>query len=207
MADHYYSAFPESEHNLKEFTTAFRGNEFRFRTDAGVFSRERLDLGTRILVESLDLTGVMTPLDLGCGYGPIGLGIAEELPQITVYMSDINTRATELAKENALLNGIKNILIKEGNGFEPWKTLFATGLRFDLIVTNPPLRTGKKTVLGLFNEARKYLVPHGSLWAVIKTSQGAKTYLRELEEIFGFAEVVEVKSGYRVIRAEKEIEA
>mgnify|MGYP001003492386 CR=1 FL=1 len=203
MADHYYSAVPESKHKPMEFTTEIRGKEFRFRTDAGVFSRERLDLGTRILMESLDLTGVTTPLDLGCGYGPVGLGIARELPQFTVYMSDINTRATELAKENASLNGIENIITKQGDGFGPWETLFATGLRFDLVVTNPPLRTGKKTVLRLFNGAWKYMAPHGSLWTVIKTSQGAKTYLRELEEIFGYAKVVEVKSGYRVIRAKK----
>ena len=102
MIDHYFTVDPASKHQPWEFTATLRGAELRFKTDAGVFSRERLDLGTKLLVESLDLSGVQAPLDLGCGYGPIGLALAWELPEIRVYMSDLNRRATELADEKGM---------------------------------------------------------------------------------------------------------
>ncbi|HHW13000.1 MAG TPA: class I SAM-dependent methyltransferase [Firmicutes bacterium] len=201
MTEHYFTVEPGSAHQPREITVTLRGNALRLKTDAGVFSRDRLDLGTKILVESLDLAGVRAPLDLGCGYGPIGLTMARELPAVQVYMSDLNRRATELANENAALNGITNVLIRQGDGFEPWRDLYATGFRFDLVAINPPLRAGKETVLRLFTEARDFLAPAGQLWAVIRTSQGAKTYLRELQRIFPAAETAAIKSGYRVLRA------
>jgi 16S rRNA (guanine1207-N2)-methyltransferase len=203
MVDHYFTVTPESQHNLTKFTTSIRGQEFVFQTDAGVFSRERLDLGSRLLMESLELKKVTTPLDLGCGYGPIGLMMAKELPHLKIYMSDINIRATELARENASLNGIENVVIKQGDGFTPWVQLLNSGLKFDLVVTNPPLRAGKETVLRLFKEAFDYLIPYGNLWTVIRTSQGAKSYLQELKVIFGCSEVVAIKGGYRVLKAQK----
>ncbi|NLC53541.1 MAG: class I SAM-dependent methyltransferase [Firmicutes bacterium] len=201
MTDHYFTVEPGSARQPREISVTLRGKELRLQTDAGVFSRDRLDLGTKVLVESLDLTGVRAPLDLGCGYGPIGLAVARELPSVQVYMSDLNRRATELAIENAALNGINNVVIKQGDGFEPWQDLFAAGFRFDLVAINPPLRAGKEVVLRLFTAARDYLAPAGQLWAVIRTSQGAKTYLRELQKIFPAAETASIKSGYRVLRA------
>ena len=203
MAEHYYTAHPESKHDPGQFATIIRGREFTFQTDAGVFSRARLDPGSRLLIESLELAGVTAPLDLGCGYGPVGLAIARELPGRDVYMSDLNQRAVELAAVNARLNGINNVVIKQGDGFTPWAELLAGGFKFDLVVTNPPLRAGKQTVLQLFRDAYTHLAPGGQLWAVIRTSQGAKSYLRELEAIFGSAAGVAIKSGYRVLRAEK----
>ena len=204
MTDHYFTVEPGSAHQPREITVTLRGKELRLKTDAGVFSRDRLDLGTKILVESLDLNGVRAPLDLGCGYGPIGLAVAQELPAVQVYMSDLNRRATELAAENAALNGLNNVVIKQGDGFQPWQDLYAFGFCFDLVAINPPLRAGKETVLRLFTEARDYLSPTGQLWAVIRTSQGAKTYLRELQKIFPAAETASIKSGYRVLRAYKD---
>ena len=204
MTDHYFTVEPGSAHQPREIAVTIRGKTLRLKTDAGVFSRDRLDLGTKVLVESLDLTGVQAPLDLGCGYGPIGLAVAQELPTVQVYMSDLNRRATELAAENAALNGINNVVIKQGDGFQPWQDLYASGFRFDLVAMNPPLRAGKETVLRLFAEARAHLRPGGRLWAVIRTKQGAKTYLRELERIFGMAETAALKSGYRVLFARKQ---
>ncbi|NLW56599.1 MAG: class I SAM-dependent methyltransferase [Firmicutes bacterium] len=203
MAEHYFTVHPESKHDPAQFTAKIRGWEFTFQTDAGVFSRGRLDPGSRLLIETVELTGVTAPLDLGCGYGPVGLAIARELPTRNVYMSDLNQRAVELAAENARLNGINNVVIKQGDGFSPWEELLTGGFKFDLVVTNPPLRAGKQTVLQLFREAHLHLAPDGHLWTVIRTNQGAKSYLRELETIFGSAEVVAIKSGYRVLRAQK----
>ena len=203
MTDHYFTAEPGSAHQPREIKVILRGKVFRLTTDSGVFSRDRLDLGTKILVESLDLAGVRAPLDLGCGYGPIGLAIARELPAVQVYMSDLNRRATELTAENAVLNGITNVVIKQGDGLAPWRDLYKTGFRFDLVAINPPLRAGKETVLRLFTEAWDFLAPAGQLWTVIRTSQGAKTYLRELQRIFPAAETAAIKSGYRVLRARR----
>ena len=204
MTEHYYTVEPGSAHRPKEIVVKLRGQELRLQTDAGVFSRQRLDPGTKLLVESLELSGVEAPLDLGCGYGPIGLVIARERPDVTVYMSDLNRRATELAAENAAQNGLGNVVIRQGDAFLPWQDLYTAGFRFDLVAMNPPLRAGKETVLRLFAEARDRLRPGGQLWAVIRTKQGAKTYLRELERIFGTAETAAIKSGYRVLLARKQ---
>lgn len=198
MAEHYYSTDPTSRHRRLQFKTVLRGNEFIFQTDAGVFSREHIDAGSKILINSLELSDCKAPLDLGCGYGAIGLAIAKELPEITVSMSDPNRRAVELARINRDLNNLKNVRIEEGEDFTPWR-----GERFDLIVTNPPLRTGKKSVLRLFRQAAEYLVPEGALWVVIRTNQGAKSYERALGEIMGLVETKEIKSGYRVFKATK----
>lgn len=203
MTEHYYTAEPGSAHRPREIVVTLRGHEFRLRTDAGVFARERLDPGTKLLVESLELSGVEAPLDLGCGYGPIGLAIARERPAVTVYMSDLNRRATELAAENAAQNGLGNVVVRQGDGFLPWQDLYTAGFRFDLVAINPPLRAGKETVLRLFAEAREHLRPGGKLWTVIRTKQGAKTYLRELARIFGTAETAALQSGYRVLFARK----
>ncbi len=199
MSEHYFTGEPASRFKPGSFTARLRGRDFIFWTGAGVFSRGRVDPGTRLLVESLLLSGVEAPLDLGCGYGVIGLVIARELPGIQVYMSDPNKRAVALAVKNATVNGISNVCIKEGKGFEPWGSR-----QFDLIACNPPLRVGKKTVLDLFQQAAGWLLPGGSLWTVIRTAQGAKSYIRELQGIFPHVQVVEVKSGYRVIKAVKE---
>lgn len=198
MPEHYFSAKPTAKHRPQEFKTVLRGREYWFRSDTGVFSRGEIDLGTRLLIESLDLSGVSAPLDLGCGYGPIGLSLAGELPEVTVSMSDPNERAVTLARINATRNRLTNVEIEEGEDFLPWGDRL-----FDLIVTNPPLRTGKEMVLTLFWQAKERLIVGGSLWAVIRTKQGAKSYLRELEKIFGQAKVVEIQSGYRVLKADK----
>ncbi|NLY89382.1 MAG: class I SAM-dependent methyltransferase [Firmicutes bacterium] len=196
MSEHYFTVEPNSDFKPGSFTTRLRGREFTFLTGAGVFSRERVDPGTRLLLDSLVLSGVRAPLDLGCGYGVIGLVIAAELPEVRVFMSDPNKRAVALAATNAARNGLTNVCIKEGEGFVPWPSQ-----TFDLIACNPPLRAGKATVLGLFYDAAERLRPGGSLWTVIRTAQGAKSYFRELEKVFATVELVALKSGYRVLRA------
>ncbi|HEY8344113.1 MAG TPA: methyltransferase [Bacillota bacterium] len=198
MAEYYYSTEPTSRHRRHQFTTVLRGREFTFQTDAGVFSRAHLDPGSKILINRLELASCKAPLDLGCGYGAIGLVIAAELQETIVYMNDPNRRAVELARINRDLNGIKNVRIEEGEDFTPWPQK-----SFDLIVTNPPLRAGKETVLRLFHQAAERLTPGGALWVVIRTSQGAKSYAQALARIIGSVETKEIKSGYRVFKATK----
>ncbi|HBF37398.1 MAG TPA: 16S rRNA methyltransferase [Firmicutes bacterium] len=199
MSDHYYSAQPTSEHHFNEFTLEVRGVTLRMTTDAGVFSKNHLDTGTKILVQALPLQeDFQTVLDLGCGYGPIGLTIAKLLPKTIVFMSDINERAVELAVQNAEVNKIENVTIKAGEGFKPFP-----GQKFDFIVTNPPIRAGKQVIYPLVEEAYQALNIGGWLAAVIMTKQGAKSLEKKLSEVFGNVTEWEKESGYRVVASQK----
>ncbi len=195
MSEHYYSATPTSRSELREFEIAARGVRLRLTTDAGVFSKGKLDTGTELLIESLPLVPeIRTVFDLGCGYGPIGLTVASLLPQVTVYMGDVNERAVELAVKNADRNGIRNVVIRAGEGFTPFPDQ-----QFDLVVTNPPIRAGKRVIYSLVGEAGHALNPGGMLTAVILTRQGAKSLERKMEEVFGNVVELEKGSGYRVV--------
>lgn len=195
MADHYYSAQPTSEHKFQTFETELRGVKLKFTTDAGVFSKSRIDTGTKELLDGLRLIPpINTVLDLGCGYGPIGLTLASLLPQAQIYMGDINERAAEMARQNARLNGLKNVEIRSGAAFEPF-----AGLKFDLIVTNPPIRAGKEVIYSMVETSLQHLNKDGYFVAVIATKQGAKSFERKVAEVFGDFEEWEKGSGFRVI--------
>lgn len=168
-------------------------------TDAGTFSKDRLDPGSKLLIEALPLDfNPKTVLDLGCGYGPIGLAIAKLLPESVVYMSDINERAVELGIRNAQLNGITNVQIKPGEGFQAFP-----GQKFDLIVTNPPIRAGKQVIYGLVDQAYAALHDGGWLVLVIKTKHGAKSMEAKLKSVFPKVVELEKGSGYRVYGSQK----
>lgn len=199
MSDHYYSAKPTSGHSFGEFELDLRGVQLKMVTDAGVFSKNRLDTGTKLLIKALPLSSDLhTILDLGCGYGPIGLTIAKLLPQATVYMSDINERAVDLARKNAYQNGITNVVIKAGEGMSVFPDQ-----KFDFIVTNPPVRAGKQIIYPLVEQAFEDLHPKGWLAAVIMTKQGAKSLERKMAEVFGNVIEWEKASGYRVVASRK----
>lgn len=200
MTDHYYSSMPASGHQAIEFEVKLRGITLKLHSDSGVFSKNRVDTGTRLLVESLRLEpGWRKVLDLGCGYGPIGLTVARLLPQTVVYMSDVNERAVALAQTNAALNGITNVVFRVGEGLTPF-----VGEQFDLIVTNPPIRTGKQVIYGMIDDAFPRLNPGGWFVAVVATKQGAKSYERKVAEVFGNMTEWEKGSGYRVIAGQKQ---
>ncbi len=196
---HYYSKTQESAHDEREFTWRLRGMAFRFVTDAGVFSKERVDYGSELLINSMRVNEDDIVLDLGCGYGPIGIVAAVLASRGRVYLVDVNERAVELAERNLKLNGITNAEVRQGEGFEPVK-----GIPFTLVLTNPPIRAGKAVVYGLLEDAHRHLVPGGRLEVVVRTKQGAKTMKRKIEEIFGNADEIEKGGGYRVIEAVKE---
>lgn len=199
VSQHYYSADPETGHHLKELEVIIRGQSLRLCTDRGVFSRQQVDFGTRLLADHAQLPDQGAILDVGCGYGPIGLAVAKESPRRDVTLLDINRRAVELARKNAQLNGLTNVTILESDGLEA-----VSGQLFDAILSNPPIRAGKKVVYALFEQSYAALKPHGSLWIVIQKKQGALSALKKLEELFSSVETVIRKKGYHVIRAQKE---
>ena len=183
-------------HDLRRFTVRIGDKEFTFETDAGVFGKRRLDPGTRLLLESVALPSAGAVLDLGCGWGAIGTVVGARAPACRVYLVDLNRRAVELARKNLALNGVTNGEVREGDGFAP-----LSGLRFDLILTNPPVRAGKAVLYRLLEEAAAHLVPGGRFVAVIGNKQGADSYRNKVREVFGNAADIGKGGGYRVIQA------
>ncbi|MFB5284561.1 class I SAM-dependent methyltransferase [Peribacillus sp. Hz7] len=200
MTEHYYSNKPGVESNPKFWDYTLRGRSFRFKSDNGVFSKSDIDFGSRLLIESFhleeDVEGKI--LDVGCGYGPIGLSIAASYPERTIEMIDINSRAVELAKENASSNGIHNVEIHESDRFQQ-----VTSTQFAAVLTNPPIRAGKTVVHEIFEQSFNRLNEGGCLWVVIQKKQGAPSAMEKLEQLFGNVEVVEKKKGYYILVSKK----
>ena len=201
MSDHYYTRSPRSESDRRRFETVLRGRRLKFETDAGVFSRSEVDFGSRLLVETADIPDGARVLDVGCGYGPIGLAIAASLPNARVTMVDINERAVALARANAERNGLRNVTVLESDLLEAVR-----GETFDAVLTNPPIRAGKAVVHRIFAEALEALAPGGALWVVIRKQQGAPSAMERLKELFGPDNVrmAARDKGYHILRAERQ---
>lgn len=199
MSDHYYSAKPTSERDEREIHAELLGHSLTFQTDAGVFSKKGIDFGSRLLIETAEMGNTTSVLDLGCGYGPIGIAIATAYPQVRVTLVDVNERAVQLAKWNAERNRVANrVELVVSDGFTG-----LAGRSFEQILFNPPIRTGKVTIYQLFAEAKEHLAPGGSLWIVIRKQQGATSARAELERIFTEVELVEQKKGYCIFQGVK----
>lgn len=199
MSEHYYSKNPTVKSDPKEWQAEIRNNRLRFKTDAGVFSKGELDFGSRLLAETFTMPPIAGDvLDVGCGYGPIGLSIAASFPDRNIQMIDVNERAMSLANENAQLNGIENVKIYPSDALSGVE---AEG--FAAILTNPPIRAGKETVFNIYDGAFAKLAAGGELWVVIQKKQGAPSTMAHLTEVFGNVETVEKKKGYFILKVKK----
>ena len=198
MSQHYYSNQPEASHDRRQLEEHLRGQTLKFISDAGVFSKKGVDYGSKVLIEVMDIPENAEVLDVGCGYGPIGFTAARLAGNGHVTMLDVNSRAVELAKENAKLNGIQNVTILESD-------LLAAvqGKSFDVVLTNPPIRAGKETVHAIFEQAHAHLRDGGTLWIVIQKKQGAPSAKAKLESLFRQVEEVTKDKGYRIFKATK----
>ncbi|MHA6534143.1 class I SAM-dependent methyltransferase [Paenibacillus sp. BAC0078] len=198
MSQHYYSQQPDARHDRRTIDTVLRGRSLRFTSDAGVFSKGDIDFGSRVLIEAMDIPDGSFVLDVGCGYGPIGISAAYLTPKGHVTMIDINSRAVELARENARNNGVGNVTVMESDVLSA-----VSGQKFDVILTNPPIRAGKAVVHQIFEEAHEHLNDGGTLWIVIQKKQGAPSAVAKLESLFPDVEEVGKDKGYRIIKAQK----
>ena len=199
MTQHYYSENPNIAHDEKQVIYEVMGNEFRCITDAGVFSRDGLDMGTRIMLEAMpEMHGRV--LDLGCGWGPVGLAVGKKYPKTEIVMTDINLRAVETAEKNLKANGVKNAKAIQGDGYENVEG------KFDFILLNPPIRTGKDVIYGMFSGARKYLSESGALYIVIRKQQGAESAEKYLNTIYNDVERIAREKGYWVLRCAEPVE-
>ncbi|AAM01923.1 class I SAM-dependent methyltransferase [Methanopyrus kandleri] len=186
-----------SREELGMIIARIRGREYRFLTAPGVFSWRRIDPGTQLLAENMDLEGVHSVLDLGCGYGVLGIVAAKELGEGHVVMTDVNRRAIWLANENRRLNDVEDITeVREGSLYDP-----VEDEEFDRIVSNPPIREGLDLVLRIVREAPNHLTEDGELWLVVRRKMGSKRILSEMRTVFGSAEVAARGGGYWVLRA------
>ncbi|HAJ70380.1 MAG: class I SAM-dependent methyltransferase [Alkalibacterium gilvum] len=200
MTDHYFTSNPNAKKNEKEFEITLKNNKLKLTTDSGVFSKERVDYGSKVMIESIDPSIFPNEklLDMGCGYGPVGLSLAKAYPNLTVHMVDVNERALDLARKNALENGINNVNIYMSSIYEEIKEK-----DFGAIISNPPIRAGKKVVHEIISESYRYLAEDGVLIIVIQKKQGAPSAKQKMIDTFGNVERIALDKGYWVLQSKK----
>jgi len=197
-SNHYFAVHPRSKLRLGTIHTYLRGVAFKFLTASGVFSKKRVDLGTRLLIESMILPENGYVLDVGCGYGAVGIVAAAFNQNLHVIMVDVNERAVWLAKQNIELNGVSNAEVRRGYLYEPVKSL-----TLNCILSNPPVSAGMETVKTIIAEAPKHMTNGASFQMVLRSKVGGKRMQVLFEEAFGNVVVLARKSGYRVLIAKK----
>lgn len=199
MGEHYSTRRPRSAHRLATVSVTSHGLRLVLRTDAGVFARGGLDRGTELLLEAMEIGPCELILDLGCGYGVLGIAAAKLTEGGHVILTDVNERAAGLAKANLRVNAIANAEVRVGDVYEP-----VQNLAFDHILCNPPLRAGRAVVDRIVTEAPSHLLDGGRLWLVARTRQGAEALRDRMAGAFGNSAVVRRGSGYKVLCSTKE---
>jgi 16S rRNA (guanine1207-N2)-methyltransferase len=198
-AEHYFIALPKSEAKLGLIRTTLRSKSFEFLTASSVFSKKQVDLGTRLLIEAMALPETGTVLDVGCGYGAVGIAAAASNLRLCVIMTDVNMRAVRLARKNIKINKVRNAEVRCGYLYEPIKDL-----AFNCVLSNPPVSAGMETVKTLITEAPRVMANEATFQMVIRSKIGAKTLPSVFNENFGNCTVLARKSGYRVLTAIKQ---
>jgi 16S rRNA G1207 methylase RsmC len=198
--EHYFSSSPESELRLRQFHARIAGQQYELTTANGIFSPERIDAGTEVL-----LSHVPAPppggnlLDLGCGWGPIALTLAVHSPRATVWAVDVNERALDLVRRNAAALGLTNV-----NAVTPQDV--PDGLTFMTIWSNPPIRVGKNELHGLLEQWLPRLDPGSDAWLVVQRNLGSDSLHRWLQATFPDDFVftrAATNKGYRVLRGRR----
>lgn len=201
MSEHYYQQTPSVLSNEQEHIIHVANIQLKCVTDSGVFSKTGLDFGSRTLIEALkDQTyadGAV--LDVGCGYGPIGLSLAKLNPSRHIDMVDINERAVALSHKNSQLNGITNTTVFQSDTYSN-----INKKDYALIVSNPPIRAGKSVVHHIISESIQYLQKDGVLVIVIQKKQGALSAEKKMQEVFGNVQLIARKKGYWILQSIKE---
>ncbi len=192
----YYAENPDAAHDIHELRVELLGQKMAFLTDAGVFSKKMVDFGSQLLLKCLEVNQGETVLDVGCGYGPLGLSLAKAYG-VQATMVDINNRALDLARQNAERNKVETTIF-QSNIYEQVKG------KFDHVISNPPIRAGKQVVHEIIVKSKDFLETGGDLTIVIQKKQGAPSAKSKMEEVFGNCEIVKKDKGYYILRSVKE---
>jgi 16S rRNA (guanine1207-N2)-methyltransferase len=196
--EHYFAEHPKSKERFGLIQTYLRGRPFEFLTSSGVFSKNRIDLGTRLLTESMVLPEKGCLLDIGCGYGVVGISAAVFNPDLHVVMVDVNRRAVWLARQNIVKNYVGNVEARRGNLYEPVEELV-----FDCVLSNPPVSAGMETVKAIICGAPEFMARKGVFQMVVRSKVGGKRLRAFFEQAFGTVEVLAREIGYRVLISQK----
>ena len=205
---HYFSEKQEVKSDRKIIKYEIENKNFEFVTDNGVFSKTKVDFGTDVMLkvflrENMNKKNQkFDVLDIGCGYGVVSVVMKAFFQKIKTVSSDVNERALELTTENLL----KNEVVKDENDdFEVRKSFVFDNIseNFDVVLSNPPIRTGKQTIFQIYEQSFEHLNENGEFYCVIQTKHGAKSTQRKLEEVFGNCETLEINAGYRIFRSGK----
>lgn len=200
--NHYFSSDPQTASQRRKLEVVLRGERWSFITDTGMFSPEHIDPGSRLLIEAMEIEPGERVLDVGAGYGPVGLVAARMTgPDGLVTMVEVNQRAAALISENAELNAVDNIRVVVSDLFDP-----AEVGQHDVVVTNPPTHAGKQMVLQLLQRAAASLRVGGRVYLVGHKYLGIKSYQAELERAVGPVDLIDRGAGYRVIMCLKTME-
>ena len=197
MAKMYFAENPDAEHDIHELNVQLLGQKMTFLTDAGVFSKKMIDYGSQTLLKCLDFHKQESVLDVGCGYGTLGLTLVKA-KEVEATLVDINQRALDLARQNAERNQVL-------------ATIFQSNLyqnvegRFHHIISNPPIRAGKQVVHEVITGSYTHLLDGGDLTIVIQKKQGAPSAKAKMEDVFGNCEILKKDKGYYILRSRKEI--
>lgn len=200
--EQYFTQNPTSEKEIFKFDWNVGNEVFNFYTSNSVFSKKGVDFGSMLLIETIlneneDFAGSV--LDLGCGYGPLGVIAAKFFNNSNITMCDVNERALELSQKNAKENKVDDrIKVIKSYAFENIKD------NYDIIMTNPPIRAGKDVVFSFYEGAYEHLSQDGKLYVVIQKKQGAPSTKAKLEDLFGNCETASKKSGYFIFKSVKE---
>ena len=197
MPHQYFEDNTNLPSNIQKITFSIKGKKIDFLTDNGVFSKDRFDYGTRVLLNSVDIDKLSgNVLDLGCGLGVVGIILGTFNKGINIDMVDINERAIDLAKNNLVLNNVKaNVFVSD---------IYSNiDNKYDFIITNPPIRAGKNVIRGFLLGSYDYLKDDGILYFVMRKDHGVKSMIKELSVKFNTSIVNKDKGFYVVLCTKK----
>lgn len=197
MAKMYFAENPDAEHDIHKLKVQLLGQNVTFLTDAGVFSKKMIDYGSQALLKCLDFHKQESVLDVGCGYGTLGLTLIKA-KEVKATLVDINQRALDLARQNADRNQVLATIF-QSNIYQNVEG------RFHHIISNPPIRAGKQVVHEVIAGSYAHLLDGGDLTIVIQKKQGAPSAKAKMEEVFGNCEILKKDKGYYILRSRKEI--
>ena len=192
----YFDNDNNIRHNKRIIEFYFNDKNYNLYSDNGVFSKDKFDYGSKLLLETITqnkLTG--KALDLGCGYGVIGILLANTYPQLTVDMVDITDRAINLSQKNSLNLNLKNVNIFKSNIYENITK------KYNYIITNPPIRAGKETIRKFLLNAKEYLELDGQLWFVMRKDHGVKSMIKELEKYY-IVTIEQKSKGFYIVKCQ-----